>query len=607
MSEHKNLHTVNIGWFVWIENTINDVQLMSKSLIWIFLAGLGVAAVAAIITTSTGIWDTRLSLEFYSEFFGLSLQAILNTERREFWWQAFDAIVRDQLLLFVVHSPFAILVWVKLYQKASQKSLEMAETRFIKGTKLIPESKRVPHLLKLIDEGKMKSRFRLGRIPMPRESECNQTLIIASAGGGKGVLLTKIMLAAGAEKSIKGIVHDIKPEWILMGYRPDRGDLIFNPLDQRSIKWTIWNDIHDIMDVKNFAAWIVPDNPAAKDPFWQNSARGILESILLFLWKHDECTNAAIREMINLPGEELAKVLEGYPGAEYAAKKDSLSTLKTQMQWVDFLPDGDFSIRKWINEAERGLLFLSNTEKTQALFKPILSLFVNAVGSNVLNLPDDRERRFYFFIDEFTALTRLDKVIDLLKLGRSKGASLFLAFQDFQQLEKIYSKEDMRTIINNCKNVAVGQIKEPDAAKYLASRFGKQEFYEKSKTFSMGIADNRDGLSLNEQRKEDFVVKDTDLLNLPERQFYVMINHLEGVTLTTADIIDVEKIAPGFIQVEMTKEEQIEMICSRNKSDALRSKPSEQVYDNEAQSGGSILGESADSEKESRREEEFLF
>jgi type IV secretory pathway TraG/TraD family ATPase VirD4 len=243
------------------------------------------------------------------------------------------------------------------------------------------------------------------------------------------------------------------------------------------------------------------------------------------------------------------------------------------MAWVDFLPDGDFSIRDWVNDTEkRGLLFLSNTEKTQALFRPLLTLFVNAFSSHVLNLPDDTNRRIFMFLDEFTALSKLEKVIELLKLGRSKGISLWIAFQDFQQLEKIYSKEDMRTVINNCKNIAVGQIKEPDAAAYLSKRFGKQEFYEKAQTFSMGVADNRDGLSLNEQRKEDYVVKDNDLINLPELQFYVMIDGLEGVTRTTADIMDVEKIAEGFVPVIITKEEQIAMMFAKEKVEAKKSK-----------------------------------
>jgi type IV secretory pathway TraG/TraD family ATPase VirD4 len=547
--------------------------MMGKSLFWIVAIGVIVTVTLSMITTVLGIFHTKLPIDFYTSFLTLSFKSLFHSDYRSLWHQSFDAITDDLMRTLLFHGPFGVWAAYIGYRRVSKKTDQMSQTKFIKGTKLIPEKQRLDELKKKIENGEIKSRLFLGRIPVPHSSENKHTLIIAASGGGKGVLLTKIMMRISIMRTVKGLVHDNKPEWIIKCYRPDRGDLIFNPMDKRSIRWTIWNDIHDIVDIKNFASWIIPDLPGAKDPFWQNSARGILESILLYLWKENECTNAAIRRMVNLSGEELAEILQGFPGAEYASRKDSISTLRTQMAWVDFLPDGDFSIRDWVNDPEkRGLLFLSNTEKTQALFRPVLTLFVNAFSSHVLNLPDDTNRRIFMFLDEFTALFKLEKVIEMLKLGRSKGVSLWIAFQDFQQLEKIYSKEDMRTVINNCKNIAVGQIKEPDAAAYLSKRFGKQEFYEKAQTFSMGVANNRDGLSLNEQRKEDYVVKDNDLLNLPELQFYVMIDGLDGVTRTTADIMDVQKIAEGFIPVEMTKDEQIAMMFVKDKVEAVKSK-----------------------------------
>lgn len=568
---HTNLHKTNLGWFVWFENTFNNYQMMSKSMTLIILVGFAVTIAAVMLTSFIGLFQTRLPLEFYSSFIGLSFKALFDEQAALLWSQSFAAIRSDLFRTFLFHIGFGITAGWWLFKKAKLKTEEMSETRFIKGTKLISEKTRVTDLNKRIEAGEIEARFSIGRIPLPFDSENKHTAIIAAIGGGKGVLLSKVMAVAGSDRTAKGIVHDIKPEWILSCYRPDRGDLIFNPMDIRSIKWTIWNDIHDIIDIENFVSWIIPNNPNAKDPFWDESARGILQSVMIYLWEKNDCTNEAIRRMMKLNSEELSEKLEGLVGAEYAAKKDSLSVFKSKMKWVDYLPDGDFSLRDWINSDKRGLIFLSNTEKTQALFKPLLTLFVNAFGSHVLNLPDNRNRRIFMFIDEFTALSRLEKVIDVIKLGRSKGVSLWIAFQDFQQLKKIYSDEDMRTVINGCKNIAVGQVNEPAAAKYLSERFGKQEFYEKSLTSSMGVADNRDGLSLNEQRKEDFVVKDSDLLNLEERQFFVKIDGLEGVTKTMADIQDIKEIAEGFIPVVMTKEEQLAlMYANRNLAETKR-------------------------------------
>jgi len=188
-----------------------------------------------------------------------------------------------------------------------------------------------------------------------------------------------------------------------------------------------------------------------------------------------------------------------------------------------------------------------------------MTLFVNVIGSYILNLSDDLQRRIYLFLDEFTSLNKLEQVIKLIKLGRSKGASIWLAFQDFQQLEKIYSREDMRTVINSCATIAVLQLKEPQAAQYFADRFGKMEFFEKNQTVSMGVAVNRDGLSFNEQRKQDYIVKPADILTLEPFKAFVMIRSI-GTTLTKVSIVKFDIKNQSFIKVPLTKEQQLNMV-----------------------------------------------
>lgn len=559
----QNLHTRKHGWNIWSEMKMNQLGMSMKSFFWLLAFAIAVVAVTIMITTTLGIYSMSLSGEFYEGFVVRSFRVLFHDDEYPIWHDDATAVVKDIGVLLLVHSPIGIAIIFFGYQYISNRSSEFASTQFIAGTKLISEVERLKSIGKMLKAKTLRARFFLGRIPVPFLSETTHFLIVAATGGGKGVLLSRIMKWAGGSKNIKGFVHDRKPEWVQTCFREDRGDLIFNPLDKRSIKWTVWNDIDDIIDLKSFAGYIIPDMPG-KDPFWQNSARGILESILVYLWKKEECTNAAIRRLVNTNGEELAELLKGLPGADYARKQDSMSTLRSQMAWVDFLPDGDFSIKRWLVESERGLIFLTNTEKTQSIFKPALSLFVNVSASSVLQLEDDRERRIFFFLDEFTSLHRLEKIIDLLKLGRSKGAALFLAFQDFQQLKQIYNDNDMHTVINNCKSVAIGQVFDPEAANYLAKRFGEQEFYERSQTLSSGVAVNRDGMSLNEQRKRDLVVHDYDLINLEARDFYIKIDGYEGVTKTTADIIELTKIADGFIPVELTKEEQVALLYTKN-------------------------------------------
>lgn len=563
----ESLHKTNLGWFVSLENKINELKMMGKSIFWIFGAGLVGVFGAAFITTHSGLYHSNLPVGFYLDFLKLSIHSITNSDYVQLWKKSLSAMTSDLSWMIIVHSPVGFGIGYFLFNRVKNASDVLAETTFIDGTKIISEKARLEQLKKMHEKGEFKFRFRIGRIPLPYTSEANSTIIIATSGGGKGVLLSRIMKTAGNMKDIKGLVHDAKPDITGTCFHPERGDLIFNPADARSVKWSVFNDIRTIFDLKSFARWIVPVNTDPKGEHFDGAARQIIESVLMKLWEDDDTTNVSIRRAINMPVDELAKFLRGYPGEKHLKNGDVLSTLSNKMGWLDFLPDGEFSIRKWIDEAERGLIFLSNGEETAALFAPVLNLFINAAGSHVLSLPDDAHgRRFFFFLDEFPTLGRIDRIIDLLTKARSKGNGIFIALQDPSQGEKIYGDKDWRTIIAACKNKAFGQIGDDDSALKLSKAFGKQAFYENGTTKSMGVADNRDGMSLQEARKEDYAVRDYQLINLPERQFYVRINGLEGVTLTTADIQEMPKIAENFVGLNLTKSEQIAMVRAADKA-----------------------------------------
>ena len=152
----------------------------------------------------------------------------------------------------------------------------------------------------------------------------------------------------------KGLVHDFKGDFISEYYDASK-HLIFNPMDARSLKWTVWNDIKDITDLQNFCNWIIPDNPSSKDQFWTKSGRGILEGIMLYLWKNDKTTNKDIANLTRMSSEQLGRLLKENGlniAADYALKQDSLSNFRSYMGWVYFLSDGDFSIKEWVNNGK---------------------------------------------------------------------------------------------------------------------------------------------------------------------------------------------------------------------------------------------------------------
>jgi type IV secretory pathway TraG/TraD family ATPase VirD4 len=394
----------------------------------------------------------------------------------------------------------------------------------------------------------------IAKIPLLKKYEISHVLIPGASRKGKSQILRDPIFQAkqlSKKGCARGLITDEKGEWFSKTGDLDNGDMIFNPLDKRSIKWTIFNDIENIIDITNYAKWIIPDSPGQKDPFWTNSAREIFKNCLLYCWHTDKRTNAELRKLINSGAENIHTLISknlSSSAAEFIEKQDSYLSFKVFMSFIDYLEDGDFSIKQYLKQ-DSGFIYLTSNTKTKELFKPAMTLFVNVLGAEILAAPDsyDASKRFYFFLEEFTSLDRLDMIISLLKLSGSKSVSIWLAFQDFQQISKIYSKDDMASVINNCSSIACLGLNEPDAAEFFSKKFGEQKYYEKNKTHSMGVQENRDGISVAEQTKKEKVIEASDLLNLPALQAYVKLEGAKSICHVQFSINQDKTINEAFV------------------------------------------------------------
>lgn len=585
-----------LGWFVSLEVLMNELAMSIKSFTFISIIAFAAQALIGYLLFTIGLLNVSgMGIKFeaiklwFSNFPAVMLTPEKFTGINHVASISFDLLGDDFFKMYMWTSPIFIVTFIIGMKTIKRKSDDLGKSEFIRGAKLVDEKEQIKNT-KHID-----SVFSFGSVPIPHMSIFSHLLIIGSSGAGKTQLLKKNVYKAVKKQLGKNLIHDIKGDWTSELYSVERGDMIFSPMDVRSVKWTVWNDIHDVLDIKNFCDWVVPDVPGV-DPFWRQSARAILESIMLYLWDNELITNAEIKRLVNLPGEELAELLEGIGrGSSFAKKNDSYMTLQSLMVFIDFLEDGNFSIREFVTSDKPGNLFLLNNEKSEALMRPVLSLFINFFGSNVLSLSDSMDRMpIHMWLDEFTSLQKLPKVIDLLKLGRSKLCAVILAFQDFQQLEKIYSKQDMYTVINNTASVAVLRLKEPEAALYFSKRFGKQEHKIKNQTMSMGVAQNRDGISLSDQVRDDFVVKDSEILTLPSLWVFAMIEGIEGVTKIQIQVTQSEQVALPFMQRNMSKKEQIALFTKLQSSPKQKTEEdNEKIFAEDVQDGSdeSFLGQ----------------
>ncbi|MCS7214963.1 MAG: type IV secretion system DNA-binding domain-containing protein [Thermodesulfovibrio sp.] len=377
----------------------------------------------------------------------------------------------------------------------------------------------------------------IGKIPVPPWAETRHFLIVGRPGTGKTTLLNQV-LEVLRKRGNKAIIHDFKGDYLSYFYDPDT-DIIFNPLDSRSVNWCLFSEIEMMPDVDSIATSMIPES-FREDKFWIDAARDVFSSIIYYLKMTKQETNQAIwehvtkteQEMLQLmqqavaSGVEHAKKALGYlQGYEKGSKvaSDVLSTMRQYTNCFQYMThlQSDFSIKKWLENDSAGFIFITNYANLRDTLKPILSLFIDTALKHLLSLTESRERRVFFILDEFASLQRLTSIVRTLEQGRSKGASVWIATQDISQLQKLYSHETANTIANTTNTIVSFALNDPNSCEYMSKVFGETEILETDESVSMGPYDVRDGLSITRRRKTERLLLPSQFTLLKDLECYL--------------------------------------------------------------------------------------
>ncbi len=435
-------------------------------------------------------------------------------------WAA--GVLRNVLVfafLFALLSPIGIFLILKIFKRKAQ---EVARAEHLRGRKILTEKELASEL------PKPRRLPLLRKVKLPIEYETQHLLVLGKTGMGKTTLLSQQMQVVRNE-GLKAIVYDFKGDYIRKFFDPEH-DKLLNPLDKRSVAWNIFNDIQTELDATAVATSLIPPALGEKE-FWYTGARTVFLAILRTCMRENKKTNAAIWEMLSMDSESLYNKLDEHnEGAackfiEPGAKGQTAGVLATLIQHTQIFEkmkhlDGDFSLRKWLyNEAENGLLFIVGHEQVKDLLRPMLSLSVDFLTRSVLSLPDDINRRIFFFIDEVGTLQYLPSLIDFLTEARSKGGSLVAGTQDLGRLRKTYGRDLLDTLLVNFTSILSFSI-EGESAEIVSRLFGEEETTETNVHYSFGPEDMRDGMNLRKERKIKRVVLASELASLKKFEAY---------------------------------------------------------------------------------------
>ena len=443
--------------------------------------------------------------------------------------------------------------WLKNKETKELKEHQVSGSEIIPILKLIEKLKKQPSKLKIgglqdgfiltdedkiaIKEDKKKEKeFRKGIVPIPTDNELRHFFIIGRSGAGKTVLLNPVIEQLKVRQE-KMLIHDFKGDMVTKFYNPFK-DYIFNPLDKRCLKWNIWNDIKNEIDITSIAASLFqPTNK--EDPFWNDAAKDIFEAILIYLFKNGLKTNKSIYEYINKPATEILALLQSDPDTSAAANYISdpnskqtqgvISKLTQNTKCFRYLKeiDGDFSIKHWIENYKDSTIFLVNYADVKDTIAPALTLFMDVAAKATLTLPDNLDKRVFFFLDEFGQLNKMNSLIDILTNGRSKGASIWLAIQDVGQIDEKYGQNLRKTIVNAFSNYIVFALNDHETAKFFVNKIGERKVVTIDEMLHHNAEIESDNLGVRRSQKTENLILASDIMNMKDREAYIKLSGVE--------------------------------------------------------------------------------
>lgn len=562
--EREGWENFTRGAEIWLHQT--RMMFMSGLLVFGFAVVMGFAAIYLGLT----IWLSNVEGYYTQKYYEASfkqwlwkdkarVKVIIDDKEQEVsadYAKAASSIFKDNALwklyvltligLFCGAASFAGIMWyLTKYGDSKMKD------DHLRGGKLTDGDSLKDALIKNNDA----STYTLADIPLRKGSESYHIGIIGAQGTGKTVAIMDI-LDQLRRNGKKVAVYDPTGQFIECFYREGK-DVILNPLDARSPRWTPWNEVRDSYDYMNLAEDLLPLPPGSSDPFWALAGRQIFEDICLKLAEAGRTKNAVLYKSVALAElDKVYEMLKGTAGASYVSPSVEKTGQSIRMVVINALKsfkflhdDGpSFSLRDWIDDDDTdSWVFISSRESQKPVLKPLISLWMGILIRYSMELKPIYGTRHWLVFDELAGLHRLEMLDTGMTNLRKFGVPIVAGFQLYPQIQEIYGDAQAKTIISQFQTKLVLRVGEGDTAEALAKDFGKAEVDEKEETYSYGINAQRDGVSVFARRNMRDIVLSSEIRYLPDLTGYYTIPADYPVAKVKYTYKERDKVAIGFV------------------------------------------------------------
>lgn len=457
-----------------------------------------------------------------------------------------------RLLLAFILSLIAVVILCKfmgLFDEIGFKGKEYK--KFLRGTKIVSKNK-LSSMTKEKEE-----QITISGIPIPTKIETLHILLNGSTGSGKSVTLRE-MVECAINRGDRLIIVD--PNADMFSKFAKKGDVLLNPFDQRTKGWSIFNEIRANFDYRNFCGSIVPKSADHSSEEWNGFARVMLESVMKTL-KTNSTETPTMAEVAHLATvEEVGKLKKALAGTDAEsmfvdgsdrALGSARFVLSSRLPIFKEMPQGDFSIRDFLENENGGNIYITWKESQKEALKPLISAWIDVICSSVLSLPESNKRKIWLFLDELASLDNIKSLEDALTKGRKNGLRVVAGVQSVSQLKQIYGKEGATILMSCFRTLLVlgGAKTDSETAEEMSKALGEHEVIRDNKNRSSG--GGKSSTSTSEQVQRERVVLPSEITSLPDLTGFVSFAGDYPICRFTAEYKQYKTKNESFKDVEL--------------------------------------------------------
>ena len=274
--------------------------------------------------------------------------------------------------------------------------------------------------------------------------------------------------------------------------------------------------------ITSLATMIMQEKTQQKDPFWNNSARNLLEGLIGFFLeeykkntiKRNQITMTSIRKFQNSSMQEknFNKFKTYIDRKDYGSKsKDSLTSILNasdntyksitavfgekmslfdDVNVANVTSDSDFDFDLFGREATALFIIVPDEDK---VYFTLVTIIVGLLYKELVKLANSKENKklpvqIDWLLDEFANCPPLADIEALVSVARSRGMRFHFFIQSFSQLDNVYGKEVAQIILDNCGLIYL-KTNTQDTAEQISKRLGKTTISSSSISQSLSLLD----------------------------------------------------------------------------------------------------------------------